>query len=176
VHKRCHQNVVTKCPKERDADVDCSLVSTAAFVITARGELRRVMFLALSVCGFFVCVWNISGTAERICAKFTRKTCLVPRSDEFEGQGHGQRWRSPGTKMAFSAACMRFMFGKTPLASSWHCPSNIWHYWLLQFQTLIVQVEHSFGCVGLSVYLNNDCWEKWPLTQILHVLVHLNPV
>ena len=27
------------------------------------------------------------GTAELICAKFTRKTCLVPRSDEFEGQG-----------------------------------------------------------------------------------------
>ena len=65
---------------------------------------------------------NISGTAERISAKFTRKTCLVPRSDEFEG--HGQRWtagivgagsrqtdrqtycvsewsRSPGTKTAF---------------------------------------------------------------------------
>ena len=30
---------------------------------------------------FFVCVWNISGAAERICAKFTRKTCLVPRSN-----------------------------------------------------------------------------------------------
>jgi len=27
--------------------------------------------------------FNISGTAERICAKFTRKTCLVPHSDEF---------------------------------------------------------------------------------------------
>ena len=35
---------------------------------------------------FFVCVRNISGTAERICAKFTWKMCLVPRSDEFEGQ------------------------------------------------------------------------------------------
>ena len=34
----------------------------------------------------FRCVLNISGTAERICAKFTRKTCLIPRSDEFEGQ------------------------------------------------------------------------------------------
>ena len=44
---------------------------------------------------FFVCVWNISETAERICAKFTWKTCLVPRSDEFEGQD--QRSRSPGT-------------------------------------------------------------------------------
>jgi len=29
----------------------------------------------------------MAGTAERICAKFTGKTCLVPRSDEFEGQG-----------------------------------------------------------------------------------------
>jgi len=29
---------------------------------------------------------DISGAAERICVKFTRKTCLVPRSDEFEGQ------------------------------------------------------------------------------------------
>jgi len=27
------------------------------------------------------------GTAERICAKFTRKTCLILRSDEFERQG-----------------------------------------------------------------------------------------
>jgi len=46
----------------------------------------RFCFLALSGCVFFVCVWNIPGTAERICAKFTRKTCLVPRSDKFEGQ------------------------------------------------------------------------------------------
>jgi len=36
----------------------------------------------------FLLVYKISrGTTERICAKFTRKTCLVPRSDEFEGQG-----------------------------------------------------------------------------------------
>jgi len=41
--------------------------------------------------GFFVCVWNISGTAERICTKFTQM-CLVPRSDKSEGQGHqGQK-------------------------------------------------------------------------------------
>jgi len=43
--------------------------------------------------------YRISGTAEPICAKFTGKTCLVPRSDEFEGQG--QRSRSPGTKTFF---------------------------------------------------------------------------
>jgi len=45
---------------------------------------------------FFLCVWNISRTAEWICTKFTQKTCLVTRQDEFEGQGH--RSRSPGTK------------------------------------------------------------------------------
>jgi len=33
VHKRCHQNVLTKCPKERDAGVDPSLVSTAVPVL-----------------------------------------------------------------------------------------------------------------------------------------------
>jgi len=34
----------------------------------------------------FVCDSNISGIAERICAKFTVKACLVPSSDEFECQ------------------------------------------------------------------------------------------
>ena len=57
----------------------CSLI--------ARNELRKVLFLALSTSFLSVCAWNISGTAERICAKFTRKTCLVPRSDQFECQG-----------------------------------------------------------------------------------------
>jgi len=47
---------------------------------TAEGSVFGAVSLWL-----FVCVWN--RTAERICAKFTRKTCLVPRSDEFEGQG-----------------------------------------------------------------------------------------
>ena len=56
---------------------------------TAEGSV----FGAVSLC-FFVCVWNISGTTERICAKFTRNSCLVPHSGEFEGQ----RSRSPGTK------------------------------------------------------------------------------
>jgi len=46
---------------------------------------------------FFVCVWDISGTAERICTKFRGKTCLVPHSEEFEGQGRRSRSKS-GTK------------------------------------------------------------------------------
>jgi len=41
----------------------------------------------MSVISFFVSHSNISGTAERICAKFTGKTCLVHRSEEFECQG-----------------------------------------------------------------------------------------
>jgi len=43
-------------------------------------------FSARSVCGFLFVIWNISGTVERNCAKFTRKTCLVPRSEKFVGQ------------------------------------------------------------------------------------------
>jgi len=63
----------------------CVCVSLCVFTATAHSELFKVLFLALSVT--FVCVWNISGTGELICDKFTWKTCLVPRSDEFEGQG-----------------------------------------------------------------------------------------
>jgi len=40
---------------------------------------------------FFVCHSNISGTAEWICAKFTEKTCLVHRSDEFKCQSQGHQ-------------------------------------------------------------------------------------
>ena len=39
-----------------------------------------------SILGTGIRQW-MAGTAERICAKFTRKTCLVIRSDEFECQG-----------------------------------------------------------------------------------------
>jgi len=69
----------------------------------------------LSSC--FVCVWNISGTTERICTKFTYKTCWVPRSDELEGKGQGHQ-RQKTTFLALSAACVQFMFVKTSLASS----------------------------------------------------------
>jgi len=37
------------------------------------------------------CIAHGSGTAERNSAKFTRKTCLVPRWDELEGQGQFRR-------------------------------------------------------------------------------------
>jgi len=59
-------------------------------------------------------------------AKFTQ-TCLVPGLDNFEGQ----RSRSPGTKKrhfsALSTTCMRLMFRKTSLASSFllHLPLTV---------------------------------------------------
>ena len=50
---------------------------------------------------FWRCLWlsclfmkYFGGTAEQIYARFTGKTCLVPRSDQFECRG--QRSRSPG--------------------------------------------------------------------------------
>ena len=73
---------------------------------------------------FFVCAWNISGTDERIRAKFTRKMCLVPCLDELEDQGQRSRSMAEVTMdkkrhfSALSAACVWFMFGKTSLASS----------------------------------------------------------
>jgi len=59
----------------------------------------QVRFCFRVVCDFFifflVCASNILGTAERICAKFTGKTCMVPRSDDLnvkvKGQGHQGR-------------------------------------------------------------------------------------
>ena len=66
--------------------------------------MNCVRFRFGAVCDLFVCVWNISGTAERICAKLTEKTWLVPRSDEFEGQGQRSKVNITTDKKAgFSA-------------------------------------------------------------------------
>jgi len=48
--------------------------------------VNRVRF-CFWCCLWLACVWNIPGIAKRICAKFATKTCLAPRSEEFEGQG-----------------------------------------------------------------------------------------
>jgi len=59
------------------------------------------------------------GTAERICVKFTPKTCLAPRSDEFKGQGLISKVMVTMDKNDISGpfgGCVRFMFGKTSLA------------------------------------------------------------
>jgi len=53
-------------------------------LVTARSELRKVLFFGAVTLCFFVCVRNISETVEQICAKFTRKTFLVLRWDSLE--------------------------------------------------------------------------------------------
>ena len=70
-------------------------------ITAARSKLRKVLSLALSVTFLFVCVRNISGTAERICTKFTRKMCLSLAGSRWNVKVKGQRSRSPGTKTAF---------------------------------------------------------------------------
>jgi len=76
---------------------------------TASSELRKFVFGAVSL-WFFLFVYEISGaTAERICARFTQKTCLVPCLEEFEGQGQGHQ----AQKLLFSAlsaACVQFVW------------------------------------------------------------------
>ena len=78
------------------------------------------VFGAISL--WFSCLCMKSGTAERICTKFTWKTCLIPQSDEFEGQ----RSRSPGQKMAF--------FG---LSDGLHAVWFVKHVWPLVIVILI---------------------------------------
>ena len=104
--------------------------------------MSNVLFLALYVTFFIhflvcACASNIPGTAEWIFTKFIVGTCLVPRLDEFEGQGHqGQkkRFSTPVIPAAtewshllhaavtltfdldIQGHCVRLMFGKTSLA------------------------------------------------------------
>jgi len=76
----------------------------------------RVVF-SPHACVFWRCLWLFclcvkyleNRTAERICDKFTRKTCLVPRSDEtsLNVRVKGQRSRTSGTKTGFSALMAR---------------------------------------------------------------------
>jgi len=84
----------------------------------SRWALAHIL-VCFFVC-FFVCRSNISGTAERICAKYTGKRCLVPRSEAFEYQG--QRSRSPGTKT-------RCTFRSPPPATEWnaHAAADVTH-------------------------------------------------
>jgi len=42
----------------------------------------------------------MAGTAEWICAEFAQKTCLVPRSDEFECQGQKSKVKATRDKNA----------------------------------------------------------------------------
>jgi len=69
---------------------------------------------------FFVCVWNISGTAEQICTKFTRKTfwSLARTSLKVKVKCQNGHQGQKRHFSALSATCVWFMFGKTSLAFS----------------------------------------------------------
>ena len=89
--------------QSRDARIN-AMWSWVDRAFRIRGEGLRVSpyggICVLQACWcscFLVCHSNISGMAEQICAKFTGKMCLVPRSDEFEGWG--QRSGHQGQKM-----------------------------------------------------------------------------
>jgi len=70
----------------------------------------------------FLFVWNISVTDERICAKFTRKTCLIPCSDEFEGQRSKVKVtrNKNGIFGSISAACMQLLHSDAWIESFCH--------------------------------------------------------
>ena len=89
--------------------------------ITACSELRNVLFLVPSGCGFFVCVWNISGNRWTDLRQIHTEDVFCPSLRRV--------WRSTSKvkvtreKMAFfgpfgGLACRWFRFGKTSLASS----------------------------------------------------------
>jgi len=97
--------------------------------------LRRVLYCGHSIqyshlvwrCLWLFClcmkyIRNRWTDLRLFCDKFTRKMCLVPRSDEFEGQGQRSKVKVTRDKKTvlsvLSAACVRFMSGKTSLASS----------------------------------------------------------
>jgi len=125
-HSIHYSSVVTlhqQCEKGKLVIMQNSLSLFNIILFTARSELQKVLFLVPSVCSFFfVLVWNISETNERIGAKLTWKTCLVYLARtrlkvKVKDQGH------QGQKRHFSAlsAALRFIFSKTSLASSYFC-------------------------------------------------------
>ena len=85
--------------------------------ITARSELRKVLFLAPPVC-FFLFVYEIyweplNGFAPNSNG---RRVWSLARTS-LKVKAKGQRSRSPGTKKRHFSAGVRFMFGETSLAS-----------------------------------------------------------
>jgi len=93
-------------------------------MITARSELRKVLFFgAVSLCGFFVLHKTspepLNGFAPKSHGRRVWSLARKCLKVKVKGQGH------QGQKTAFlalSAACVRFMFGKTSLASSLWSP------------------------------------------------------
>jgi len=82
--------------------------------------IGRFCFLAPSVCFFWV-VYKISWEPLNGFALNSQERCLVLCSDDFEGQGQRSEVKVTRDKTAFFgpfSGCVRFVFGKTSLASS----------------------------------------------------------
>jgi len=97
----------------------CSCVLCSVLCYRTQWTAGGSVFGAVSLF-FFVCVWNISGTAERHKEDvFGPSLGRVWRS---KSKVKGQKSTSPEIKKrhfsALSGACVRFMVGKTSLASS----------------------------------------------------------
>ena len=86
-------------------------------IVTARSELRKVVFGAVSL--LFLFVYEISreslnGFAPNSHGRRAWSLARMSLKAKVKGQGHqGQK-----AFLALSGACVRFMFGKTSLASS----------------------------------------------------------
>ena len=98
---KAHESAkITKC------DIIIVLATDGIFCAERFYYRTQVRFCFSAVCNFlfflFVCASNISRTAERICAKFTGKTCLVPRSEEFKCQSQRSKIKVTRNKNAFS--------------------------------------------------------------------------
>jgi len=93
-------------------------------LVTAPSKLHKVLFLALSVTFCFFCEQNISGTAEWISVTFTVKTCLVPRSYEFECQGQGHQ----GQKTLCTLTILWQQRNGMRLVQITLCSSSRWHH------------------------------------------------
>jgi len=88
-------------------------------IILARSELRKVLFLVSSVCGFLF-VYEMSLEPLNSLCQIHMEDVFFPCSDEFEGQGQRSKAKVTRDKKqhfsALSTACVWFMFGKTSLA------------------------------------------------------------
>jgi len=84
-----------------------------SIVITACSELQKVLFLAPSVCGFFVyeiSLEPLNGFAPSSHRRHVLSLARTSLKAKVKDQGHqGQKRHF----LAFSAACMWFMFDKT---------------------------------------------------------------
>ena len=102
--------------------VTASCSTTFNFLLHAvnGSELRKVLFFALSVYGFFLFVYEIhreplNGFAPYSHGRRVWSLVWTSLKVEVKGQGHqGQKRHF----LALSAACLWSMFGKTSLASS----------------------------------------------------------